>query len=90
MRSRASSSSEAGSPADLDAERARNIASAGVRALWRASVRKVAIAIAADSLGEDRAAQAAVEGATYAMWRPRRIERARKSGVFQTSTKCCS
>ena len=60
----------AGKPADLDAERARNIASAGVRALWRASVRKVAIAIAADSLGEERAAQAAVEGAIYAMWRP--------------------
>jgi leucyl aminopeptidase len=60
----------AGKPAELDAERARNIASAGVRALWRASVRKVAIAIAADSLGEERAAQAAVEGAIYAMWRP--------------------
>ncbi len=59
-----------GKPADLDAERARNIASAGVRALWRASVRKVAFAIAADSLGEDRAVQAAVEGAIYAMWRP--------------------
>ncbi|TME27091.1 MAG: hypothetical protein E6I66_13765, partial [Chloroflexi bacterium] len=60
----------AGKSAELDAERARNIASAGVRALWRASVRKVAIAIAADSLGEERAAQAAVEGAIYAMWRP--------------------
>jgi leucyl aminopeptidase len=33
-------------------------------------VRKVAIAIAADSIGEERAAQAAVEGAIYAMWRP--------------------
>jgi leucyl aminopeptidase len=60
----------AGKPGQLDAERARNIASAGVRALWRASVRKVAIAIAADSIGEERAAQAAVEGAIYAMWRP--------------------
>jgi leucyl aminopeptidase len=60
----------AGKPADLDAERARNIASAGVRVLWRASVRKVAIAIAPDSLGEDRTVQAAVEGAIYAMWRP--------------------
>ena len=54
----------------LDAERARNIASAGVRALWRSSVRKVAIAIGGESLGEERAAQAAVEGAIYAMWRP--------------------
>jgi leucyl aminopeptidase len=60
----------AGKPGQLDAERARNIASAGVRALWRSSVRKVAIAIAADSIGEERAAQAAVEGAIYAMWRP--------------------
>jgi len=60
----------AGKSAELDAERARNIASAGVRALWRASVRKVAIAIAADSLGEERAAQAAVEGAIDARWRP--------------------
>jgi len=54
----------------LDAERARNIVSAGVRALWRASVRKVAVAVAAESIGEERATQAAVEGAIYAMWRP--------------------
>jgi leucyl aminopeptidase len=60
----------AGKPEQLDAERARNIASAGLRALWRASVRKVAIAVAANSIGEERAAQAAVEGAIYAMWRP--------------------
>ena len=60
----------AGKPGQLDAERARNIASAGIRALWRSSVRKVAIAIPSDSIGEDRAAQAAAEGAVYAMWRP--------------------
>src|SRR5437762_5921437 len=60
----------AGKPGQLDAERARNIASAGIRALWRSSVRKVAIAIAPDSIGDERAAQAAVEGAIYAMWRP--------------------
>ena len=60
----------AGKPGQLDAERARNIVSAGIRALWRSSVRKVAIAIAPDSIGEERAAQAAVEGAIYAMWRP--------------------
>ena len=53
----------AGKPGELDAERARNIASAGIRALWRSSVRKVAIAIAPDAIGEERAAQAAVEGA---------------------------
>ena len=60
----------AGKPGELDAERARNIASAGIRALWRSSVRKVGIAIAADSIGEERAAQAAVEGAIYGRWRP--------------------
>jgi leucyl aminopeptidase len=60
----------AGKPGQLDAERARNVASAGVRALWRSSVRKVGIAIAPDAIGEERAAQAAVEGAIYAMWRP--------------------
>jgi leucyl aminopeptidase len=60
----------AGKPEQLDAERARNIASAGVRALWRASVRKVAIAIVAEWIGEERAATAMVEGAIYAMWRP--------------------
>ena len=60
----------AGKPGQLDAERARNIASAGIRALWRSSVRKVAIAVVPDSIGEERAAQAAVEGAIYAMWRP--------------------
>jgi leucyl aminopeptidase len=60
----------AGKREQLDAERARNIVSAGVRALWRASLRKVAIAVAEDSIGEDRAVRAAVEGAIYAMWRP--------------------
>jgi len=60
----------AGKPGELDAERARNIASAGIRALWRSSVRKVGIAIAPDSIGEERVAQAAVEGAIYGMWRP--------------------
>jgi leucyl aminopeptidase len=60
----------AGKAEQLDAERARNIASSGVRALWRASVRKVAIAVPADSIGEERAAAAMVEGAIYAMWRP--------------------
>src|SRR3979411_41677 len=60
----------AGKPAEIDAERARNIASAGGRALWRASSWTVASAIPADWLGEQRAPQAAGEGAIYAMWRP--------------------
>jgi leucyl aminopeptidase len=60
----------AGKPADYDAERARNIAAAGVKSLWRSSVKKLAVFIAPNGLGEDRAVQAAVEGAVYAMWRP--------------------
>lgn len=60
----------AGKPGTLDAERARNIASAGLRSLWRSSVRKGSIAIVPDALDPERAAQAAVEGAIYAMWRP--------------------
>ena len=60
----------AGRAADYDAERARNIAAAGVKSLWRSNVKKLAVFIAPNGLGEDRAVQAAVEGAVYAMWRP--------------------
>jgi leucyl aminopeptidase len=60
----------AGRPADYDAERARNIAAAGVKSLWRSNVKKLALFITPNGLGEDRAVQAAVEGAVYAMWRP--------------------
>jgi leucyl aminopeptidase len=60
----------AGKAADYDAERARNIAAAGVKSLWRSKVRKLAVFIAPDGLGEDRAVQSTVEGVTYAMWRP--------------------
>jgi leucyl aminopeptidase len=60
----------AGRAADYDAERARNIAAAGVKSLWRSNVRKLALFIAPNGLGEERAVQAAVEGVAYAMWRP--------------------
>ncbi|HYR92570.1 MAG TPA: leucyl aminopeptidase [Methylomirabilota bacterium] len=59
-----------GKTAELDTERARNVASAGIKSLWRANAKRVAIFVAAGALPEDRAAQAAVEGAVYAMWRP--------------------
>ena len=60
----------AGRAADYDAERARNVAAAGVKALWRSNVKRIAVFIAPDGLGEARAVQAAVEGVVYAMWRP--------------------
>jgi leucyl aminopeptidase len=60
----------AGRTADYDAERARNIAAAGVKSLWRSNVKRLAVFISPDGLGEDRAVQAAVEGVVYAMWRP--------------------
>jgi leucyl aminopeptidase len=60
----------AGRAADYDAERARNIAAAGVKSLWRSNAKRLAVFISPDGLGEDRAVQAAVEGVVYAMWRP--------------------
>src|SRR5438477_6735630 len=59
-----------GKRADLDTERARNFASAGVKSLWRSNAKRVAIVVPDGPLGEERATQAAVEGAIYAMWRP--------------------
>ncbi|TME28071.1 MAG: leucyl aminopeptidase [Chloroflexi bacterium] len=59
-----------GKPTDVDAERARNIASAGIRALWRSSLRKVAFGLSAGTISDERAAQAVVEGVLYGMWRP--------------------
>jgi leucyl aminopeptidase len=60
----------AGRAADYDAERARNIAAAGTKSLWRSNAKRLAVFIAPNGLGEERAAQAAVEGVIYAMWRP--------------------
>ncbi len=60
----------AGKREEHDVERARNLASAGIRALWRSDARRVAIFVAVDRIGAERAARATVEGAVYAMWRP--------------------
>ena len=59
-----------GKAAELDTERARNVAAAGIKALWRSNARRVALFVPQGALLEDRAVQAAVEGAIYAMWRP--------------------
>ena len=60
----------AGKRAEYNAERARNIASAGIKSLWKTDAKTAAIFVDATSIGEPRAAQAAVEGAHFAMWRP--------------------
>src|SRR5438552_5511575 len=60
----------AGKRAEYDAERARNIASAGIKSLWKTDAKSAAIFVDATSIGEQRATQAAVEGAHFAMWRP--------------------
>jgi leucyl aminopeptidase len=59
-----------GKASELDAERARNIASSGIRALWRSNAKRVALFVPAGALDETSATQAAAEGAVYAMWRP--------------------
>ncbi len=60
----------AGKRDEYDVERARNVASAGIRSLWRSDARRAAIFVADERIGAERAAQATVEGAVYAMWRP--------------------
>ena len=60
----------AGKKREYDAERARNIASAGIKSLWKTDARTVAIHVDAAAIGGPRAAQAAVEGAHFAMFRP--------------------
>src|SRR5260221_13646013 len=60
----------AGKRAEYDAERARNIASAGIKSLWKSDAKTVAIYTEAATIGEARAAQAAVEGVIFAMFRP--------------------
>ena len=60
----------AGKRAEYDAERARNIASAGIKSLWRTDAKAATIYADPTSIGEQRATQAAVEGAHFAMWRP--------------------
>ena len=59
----------AGKRAEFNLERARRVASAGVRALWDLKVRSIAIAF--DSGLDDRTAvRAAIEGVHFAMFRP--------------------
>src|SRR5438093_2110143 len=59
-----------GKASELGAERARNIAAAGIKSLWRSNARRVAIFVPAGALDETSATQAAAEGAVFAVWRP--------------------
>jgi leucyl aminopeptidase len=59
-----------GKPAELDAERARNIAAAGIKSLWRSNAKRVAVVVPVGALTEERAAQMTAEGVVYANWRP--------------------
>ena len=60
----------AGDPKEWSVERARNVASAGVKTLWRSTAKKTAVVVAPGAIGAERAAQATVEGVIYAMFRP--------------------
>ncbi|HEV2249875.1 MAG TPA: leucyl aminopeptidase, partial [Candidatus Limnocylindria bacterium] len=60
----------AGARSGYDAERARNIATAGIKSLWKTDLKTVVIHADATAIGGQRATQAAVEGAHFAMWRP--------------------
>ncbi|MDE3101513.1 MAG: leucyl aminopeptidase [Chloroflexota bacterium] len=60
----------AGDAGEWNVERARNVAAAGTKALWRSSARSVAVVVAGGALSIERVAAATVEGVVYATWRP--------------------
>jgi leucyl aminopeptidase len=60
----------AGRREEYDIQRAWEIVSAGVRALWTSTTRSVGICLETQALPGAEAVQAAVEGAHYALWRP--------------------
>jgi leucyl aminopeptidase len=60
----------AGKRAEYDIQRAWQVVSAGVRALWQSTARRVAVVVEAEALPASEAVQGAVEGVIYSMWRP--------------------
>jgi leucyl aminopeptidase len=60
----------AGSRDEYDVQRAWRVASAGVRALWQSTAKRVAVVLETSTLDEHVAVRSAVEGVHYAMWRP--------------------
>jgi leucyl aminopeptidase len=59
-----------GKRADFDVARGWQMCSAGVRALWQSTAKRIAIVLESGSLDPQEAVQGAVEGVIYAMWRP--------------------
>jgi len=60
----------AGRRDEYDIQRAWQIVSAGVRALWSSTASRIGICLDTQTLPADEAIQSAVEGTIYAMWRP--------------------
>jgi leucyl aminopeptidase len=60
----------AGSRDEFDIQRAWQVVSAGVRALWQSTAARIGIVVEAQALDVGEAVQSAVEGVIYGMWRP--------------------
>jgi leucyl aminopeptidase len=62
----------AGPRDEYDRERARLVVSAGVRALWFSTARRIGVVIDPPALDDDEGAavRSAIEGVHFAMWRP--------------------
>jgi leucyl aminopeptidase len=60
----------AGKRDEYDIQRAWQIASAGVRALWGSTANTIGVVLETGALPASEAIQAAVEGTHFAMWRP--------------------
>ena len=60
----------AGRRDDFDVQRAWQVVSAGVKALWQSTARRVAIVTETHKLDNETAVSSAIEGVLYAMWRP--------------------
>jgi len=60
----------AGKRDEFDLQRAWRVAAAGVRALWKSTASRIAVVLDTHAIDEQEAAQSAVEGVFYAMWRP--------------------
>ncbi len=60
----------AGPRAEFDIQRGWQVVSAGVRALWPSNARRIGVVLDTSAFDSQTAAQSAVEGVIYAMWRP--------------------